>query len=165
MPTLSRICRCSALVIGDHQRASHSCWRGLHGLGELVDQLGVALVPLRALPAAGVEEHRAERLLAGVERAAAHAALAGPLLARVDDAVGLVEVLGAAGEDVVLGLLVRVEAADVAAVRVAHVRVAVGHPLGDELGDAGAFLDPHRGGGPQVAHLDASRRAPGWRRG
>ena len=62
--------------------------------------------------------------------------------------------LVAPGVDVVLGLLVRVEASDVAAVRVAHVRVAVGHPLGDELGDAGALLDPHRGGAPQVAHLD-----------
>ena len=53
-----------------------------------------------------------------------------------------------------LGALVRVEAADVAGVRIAHVRVAVRHPLGDELGDARALLDPHRGGRPQVAHLD-----------
>ena len=126
----------------------------LAGLGELRHQRGVALVPLRALPATGIEEHRTEGFLTGVERAAAHAALAAPLLARVHDAVGLVEVLVAAGVDVPLGLLVRVEAADVAAVRVAHVRVAVGHPLGDELGDAGAFLDPHRGRAPQVAYLD-----------
>ena len=69
------------------------------------------------------------------------------------DAIGLVEVLGAAGEDVMLGLLVRVEAADVGAVRVAQVRVAVGHPLGNDLSDAGAFLDPHCCGAPQVAHL------------
>jgi hypothetical protein len=69
-------------------------------------------------PSRGRRRTRAERLFAGVERAAAQAALAGPLLARVDDAVGLVEVLGAAGVDVVLGLLVLVEAGDVGAVRV-----------------------------------------------
>ncbi len=40
------------------------------------------------------------------------------------------------------------------AVRVAQVRVAVRHPLGDELGDAGSLLDPHRGGAPQVGDLD-----------
>ncbi len=123
-------------------------------LRELRHQPFVAGVPLRALPATGVEERRAEGFFASVERAAAHPALAGPLLTRVDDAVGLVEVLVASGVDVPLGLLVWVEAADVAAVRVAHVRVAVGHPLGDELGDAGAFLDPHRSGAPQVSHLD-----------
>jgi hypothetical protein len=33
MPTLSRICRCSALVIGLHHRASHSCSRGAHASG------------------------------------------------------------------------------------------------------------------------------------
>ena len=35
MPTDSRICMCSALVIGDHQRASHSCSRGAHTSGNL----------------------------------------------------------------------------------------------------------------------------------
>ena len=29
MPAVSRIRRCSALMIGDHQRASHSCSRGI----------------------------------------------------------------------------------------------------------------------------------------
>ena len=38
--------------------------------------------------------------------------------------------------------------------RLADVRVAVGHPLGHELGDAGAFLDPHRSGRPKVAYFD-----------
>ena len=123
------------------------------GLRVLLEECGIALVPLRAFPAPGVEEHRAECLLTGVERAAAHAPLAPPLLARVHDAVRLVVVLRAAGEDVVLGPLVRVEAADVAGVRVAHVRVPVGHPLGDELGDARPLLDPHRRCAPQVGDL------------
>ncbi len=29
MPARSRMARCSALMIGDHQRASHSCSRGI----------------------------------------------------------------------------------------------------------------------------------------
>ena len=33
MPTLSRMARCSALVMGLHQRASHSCWRGWQASG------------------------------------------------------------------------------------------------------------------------------------
>ncbi len=33
MPTLSRIARCSALVIGDHHRASHSWARGTFACG------------------------------------------------------------------------------------------------------------------------------------
>ena len=53
-----------------------------------------------------------------------------------------------------LGALVRVEPADVAAVRVAEVRIAVRHPLGDELGDGGTLLDPHRRRAPQVGDLD-----------
>ena len=141
------------MVIGDHQRLSHSCGRGPPGLRVAVEQVGVGLEPLRPLPAAGVEEHRPERFLAREERAAPHPPLARPLLARVDDAVGLVVVLGAAGVDVVLGALVGVEAADVRRVRVADVRVAVGHPLGDEAGDPRPLLDPHRRRRPQVPHL------------
>ena len=120
----------------------------------LVEQCGVALVPLRALPTAGVEEHRAEGFLVWVERTAPHAPLAPPLLPRVDDAVGLVVVLSAAGEDVMLGALVRVEPADVTAVRVTEVRIAVRHPLGDELSDGGTLFDPNRRRAPQVGDLD-----------
>src|SRR5207244_11739290 len=51
----------------------------------------VGLVPLRALPAGRLEEDGAQRFFAVVKRAAAHVAVRRPLLARVDDAVGLVE--------------------------------------------------------------------------
>ena len=130
--------------------------RAVHvGLRVVGEQALVRRVPLRALPAAGVEEHRPEGFLPGVERAAAHAALGAPLLTGVDDSVGLVEVLGAAGADVMLGALVGVEAADVAGVRIAHVWVSVGHPLGHQLGDPGSLLDPHRRRAPQVADLHA----------
>ncbi|CAB4836164.1 unannotated protein [freshwater metagenome] len=37
--------------------------------------------------------------------------------------------------------------------RITHVRVAICHPLGHQLRDAGAFLDPHGGSTPQIAHL------------
>ena len=57
------------------------------------------------------------------------------------------------GPDVLVALLVVVEAADVAGVGVDHPGVAVGHPLGDDLCHAGAFLDPDRGRRPEVAHV------------
>ena len=123
-------------------------------LGVLLQQVRIGLVPLGALPAPGIEEHRPERLLTGIEGAATHPPLAAPLLARVNDAVGLVEVLATAGRDVPLGLLVGIETADVAAVGIAEVWVAVGDPLGDELGDRRALLDPHRRCAPQVGDLD-----------
>src|SRR5207247_3511667 len=63
-------------------------------VAELFEQRGVRLVPLRPLPAGGLEEECSELDLADVERRQAYVAVGRPLLARVDDAVGLVETLG-----------------------------------------------------------------------
>ena len=139
-------------MIGDHQRASHSASRALIAVGVLLEQRRVRLVPLRPLPAGGLEEHRAQLLLALVERRQPQVAVGRPLLARVDDAVRLVEALRGARADVLAGLLVLPEAGDVRGVQV-DLGLAVHHPLGDRLGDARALLDPHRGARPEAAHL------------
>ena len=76
-----------------------------------------------------------------------------PLLGRVDDAVGLVEVLVGSGPDVLVGPLLVVEAGDVSTVDVDHPGVAVGHPLGDYLGHAWTLLNPYRCCRPEVSHL------------
>ena len=122
--------------------------------GVLLDQGCVRGVPLRAFPATSVEERGAKGLFTWEEWAAAHVALSRPLLAGMHDAIGLVEVLAATSIDMVLGLFVGVEAADVGRMRLTDVRVAVGHPLGNELGDAGALLDPDGSGRPEILHFN-----------
>ena len=81
------------------------------------------------------------------------------------DAVGLVEVFFGPGPDVFVALLIGVEAGDVGGVGVDDSGVAVGHPLGDDLRHAGAFLDPDSSGRPQVADVGESRPDMAWRRG
>jgi len=54
---------------------------------------------------------------------------------------------------VLVALLTVVEAGDVGCVGVDDSGVAVGHPLGNDLRHARAFLDPDGCGGPQVAHV------------
>ena len=121
---------------------------------ELVNKFGVRSEPLWSFPTARIEECCTSCFLARVEGATAHVSLCSPLLARVHDAVGLVEVLVATGVNVVFGFLVRVKAADIRRVWVAQVWVAVSHPFGNQLRDAGAFLDPDCSSRPQVANLD-----------
>ena len=75
------------------------------------DEILVRRVPLGPLPAVRFEEFGAQVRGAVVERRPVHAALGLPLLARMHDAVRLVEVLAAALPDVLLGPLVRVETA------------------------------------------------------
>ena len=152
IPTPSRMARCSALMIGEDQRPSHSAWRGMTRSPYVATRSDVGLVPERALPAGGFEEHGTEFALAVPGGTQAKVAVRGPLLARMDDAVGLVEALAAARVDVPLRLLVVVEAGDVRGVEVDLGR-AVGHPLGDRLGDARRFLDPDRGARPQALDL------------
>ena len=127
----------------------------------LVDELGVRLVPVRALPAGGLEEHRAERLLAGVERRQPDVAVRRPLLAGMDDPVGLVEALGGPRADVRGRLLAVVEARDVRRLEV-DLRLAVRHPLRDRPADARPLLDPHGGRRPQALDLRrlAEQRQP-----
>ena len=120
------------------------------------DEARVGLVPERTLPAGRFEEDRTQLALADPGRAQADIAVRGPLLHRMDDAVGLVEALAAAGVDVALRLLVVVEPGDVRRVQV-DLGGAVGHPFGDRLGDPGRLLDPDRGARPEA--LDLGRLA------
>src|SRR5205823_7834514 len=89
-----------------------------HALAVLLEKRLVRGVPIGTLPPGGFEEDRAQRLLALIERAEAYPSVGLPLLARVDDAIGLVEPLGSAPLDVRAGFLVLVEAGDVRARRV-----------------------------------------------
>ena len=141
-------------MIGDHQRASHSALRGMTASPYLSSSGRVGLVPERPLPARRLEEHRTELALVRVHRAQPHVPVRGPLLARVHDAVRLVERLAGARAHVLAGALRRVEAGDVRGVRVDLGR-ALDHPLRDGAADAGALLDPHGGCRPQT--LDVRR--------
>ena len=76
-------------MIGDHQRESHSASRARDAVA--LDERRVRLVPLRPLPARGLVEYRAERLLALVHRRDPQVAVARPLLGRMDDPVRLRE--------------------------------------------------------------------------
>ena len=121
---------------------------------ELVNKFGVRREPLWSFPTTCIKECCAGCFFARVEGASAHVSLCSPLLARVHDAVGLIEVLVATGVNVMFGFLVRIKAADIRRVWVAQVWVAVSHPFGNQLRDARAFLDPDCSGRPQVANLD-----------
>ena len=118
-----------------------------------LDQVGVGCEPLRAFPGAGLEEHGAQVLLAGEVGTHLEVAAPLPLLLGVDDPIGLVEALLGARPDVLVAALVGVEAGDVRPVDVDDPRIAVGHPLCDDLGHARAFLDPDGGGRPEVPDL------------
>src|ERR1700686_843025 len=92
MPTRSRIARCSALMIGDHQRESHSYRPGItrsphssstgllgayqsrHApLAVVIGQQLVRRLPVRPFPPGRFEEDRSKPLLALVEPAEPHA--------------------------------------------------------------------------------------------
>src|SRR5213592_1615368 len=94
--TRSRIARCSALMIGDHQRDSHSASRG------------ITRSPYSSTSPAFESYHqgRAELPLPRVERRQPHAAFRLPLLHRVNDPVRLVVPLVRPAEDVPPRLLV-----------------------------------------------------------
>ena len=123
-----------------------------HPVAVLRHQGGVGLVPERALPAGGLEEHRALLDLLRVHRGEPLAAVGLVLLAGVDDPVGLVERLRRARPDVGAGALVRVEPGDVGVADV-DLGVTVRHPLGDRAADPRALLDPDRGRGPEALDL------------
>jgi hypothetical protein len=123
-----------------------------HPVAELLQQRRVGLVPLRAFPAGGLEERRAELALAFVKRSKPDVAVGGPLLARVDDAVGLVEALGGTRAHVRACRLVFVKASDVRGVKV-DLRLPMHHPFSERLARARALLDPHRGRRPQPFHV------------
>ena len=68
------------------------------------------------------------------------------------DAVGLVEALRCAVLDVLGRGLLGIEARDIGGVDI-DLGLAEDHPLGDGASDAGTFLDPDRGCGPQALDL------------
>ena len=123
------------------------------GQAVALQEVGVRGEPLRALPGAGLEELGTEGLLAREVGADAQVAAALPLLGRVDDAVGLVEVLRGAGPDVGVAALLGIETGHIRAMGVDDPRVAEGHPLGHHLGHAGAFLHPDGRRRPEVPHF------------
>src|SRR5207253_5700865 len=106
-----------------------------------LDERRIRLVPVRALPRGRLEKARAELLLPLVERGDARASVRLPLLARVDDPVGLVEALGRAALDVRGGALLGTEARDVRR-REVDLRLAAHHPLRDRRAHAGGLLPP-----------------------
>ena len=124
-----------------------------------LDQVGVARKPLRPLPHAGLEKLSSERFVAAVIRALHQIATTLPLFLRVDNAVGLIEVLLGAVPDVFVVALFVVEAGNVGCVRVDHTRIAVCHPLGNDLGHARPFLYPNRSCGPQILNFDGLAKA------
>ncbi len=67
-----------------------------------LDQVGVGVVPLGPLPHPGLEEHGVQVLLAAQIGAGHQLPSALPLLGRMHDAVGLVEVLGGSSPDVLV---------------------------------------------------------------
>ena len=152
IPARSRIARCSALMIGDHQRLSHSASRPPTRSPYSSSSPRVRLVPLRPLPAGRLEEDRAELLLPLVVRREAHVAVRGPLLERMHDAVRLVEPFGRPRLHVRRRLLLLPEPRRVGGVEV-DVRLAVHHPLRERLPDARPLLDPDGRGRPETLHL------------
>src|SRR5229473_8568310 len=82
---------------------------GHHPFAVIGEQRLVGLIPVRSLPAGRFEEDGAQRLLSFVERAEAHATVRFPLLAWMDDAVGLVESLRGASANVGAGPLMVVK--------------------------------------------------------
>src|SRR6266849_3003590 len=151
MPARSRIARCSAVERRPPARLPFRV-TPRDAVAELVQQRGVRLVPERPLPTRGLEEERLQLALALVERRQPHVAVRGPLLGRVDDAVGLVEALGRPRANVGARLLVLVEARRVRGVHV-DLRLAVHHPLGQRLAGARAFLHPDGRRRPEAADV------------
>src|SRR5205823_13419956 len=103
---------------------------------------------------------RAQRLLPLVEGADPNSPIRVPLLARMDDAVRLVESLGGAPADVGPGFLMVIEAGNVRS-RGIDFGDAGGDPLGNAASNAGRFLDPDRRDRPQPLHF---RRLPEQRK-
>ena len=119
----------------------------------VVDEWGVRLVPMRALPSSGLEIDRAQLGGAGMNRGELLVSLGSPLLPGMDDPVRLVEMLGATSANVMLGAGVGVEAGDIRGVWV-ELGISVGHPLRHRPTCPGTFLDPDGGRRPEIPHLD-----------
>ncbi len=68
IPAVSRICRCSALMIGDHQRESHSAVRGITASPNFSTSGAFTSYQNGPLPTGGLVEDRPEGLLLLVVR-------------------------------------------------------------------------------------------------
>ncbi len=123
------------------------------GDGTTFDERGVGLVPLGPLPAGGLQEEGAEFLLAGVEGAGAQGPGRAGRLEGMEDVVDLDEVLAVAGQDVLRGELVRLEAVHVTLVQIEGRAVTVHEPFGHRAGYARGVGDPYRLGDPEAHDL------------
>ena len=145
-------------MIGLHQRESHSCSRGITASPYSLERgrRWTRTSSGRSQPA--VSKNTAPSFFCdsciGASRWSRSDSYCS---AGVDDPVGLDERLGGAQPGVLAARLVRVEPGDVAVADV-DLGVAVGHPLGDRAADAGALLDPDRGGRPEALDLGLSPR-------
>jgi hypothetical protein len=117
-----------------------------------VEQPGIALQPLRALPAGALEEHRAHGLEVAVERRAAKASRFLDRRQRMNDVVELPVLLQGASPEIGPGELVAVQAVEIALVQV-DLGVARGDPVGERLADTAGMGDPHRLADPEALHL------------
>src|SRR3981081_3159249 len=113
IPARSRMARCSALMIGDHQRASHSALRRVTRSPNSSSRSALDSYHCgRSQPAAS-KKTAPRPLPRAWEGGVPEVAVGRPLLGRVDDAVGLVEGLRSSRPDVGTRPLVLVEAGDV----------------------------------------------------
>ncbi len=124
-----------------------------HLIGVLLQQVFVAGIAVGPLPPAELHEIAAERRLALVERTAAHASAAGEGLARMDRRiVDLHRGFAAPRMDEIRVGLEGIEARIVDRVMI-DLGASVGHPVDQQLGHAGAVLDPDRDAIPETADL------------
>ena len=153
--TRSRAAWGSAPTIGDQCRAAQSSG---DGTAPSVEQRGVGLVPLRALPAVGLEEVARRAPLRGVEGAAPQRPRLLRRLQRVDDVVDLEVVLGAARRDVRRGELVRLEAVESHSCRSKSVTPSTSHSAIARPTPA-EWVTQTASGDPEAAARRPTRRA------
>ena len=124
----------------EHPRPGVTC-RRLPFIRHLLEQFGIGLEPVRALPPSGFQEEATQLLVAGVERANAQVPRRELWLQWVQDVVDFHEVLLGRFADVFGGQLDLFESVDVAVPKV-DLRLAGGQEFGDGTGDAGGVGDP-----------------------
>ena len=149
--TSVRVTAASAAMVGDQNCAAQSSGSGMCQpvFAVAAHQRVVGGVPVRPLPAVGLQEHPAQLLLARVERRGAQRPGVLHRLQRMQDVVDLDEVLAVLVSDVARGQLVPLEPVDVARMQVERRRVPVDDPFRHRPGHAGGVGDPDRLGRPE----------------
>ena len=144
--TVSRVAWASAPTIGDQYWAAQSPGWGWNGLPRGARwPRTTAGVPSRSPPG-----RRRPAPAGGCGRGWCGSGGGARRLERVQDVVDLDEVLAVAGQDVLRGQLVRLEAVEVALVQVEGRAETVDEPLGHRPADARRVGDPHRFGDPEA---------------